>query len=226
MTEDPSRSLGRTGPISESASRHSPRGISSASPGHECSDASARGCPMNVGTEQEWQEARRELLAAERDLEEHEKRVVEQRRELPWVPGREGVRVRDRGRPEVDARPVRRALAAAHLAPGVRRGLGRCLPGVHVAPRRPGRRGRSLERPRYHPALHVAGTARDLALMRRERAPTRAHPQHLPRLSALAPHHTPLLRARRAAAEREVIVSAACRVRRAHRRGWVCCRSW
>jgi predicted dithiol-disulfide oxidoreductase (DUF899 family) len=40
---------------------------------------------LKVGTEQEWQEARRQLLAAERDLEEHEKRVVEQRRQLPWV---------------------------------------------------------------------------------------------------------------------------------------------
>src|SRR6266545_6545238 len=41
---------------------------------------------MNIGTEQEWQAARKELLAAERELEEHTKRVEEQRRELPWVP--------------------------------------------------------------------------------------------------------------------------------------------
>ena len=41
---------------------------------------------MNVGTEQEWQAARKELLNAERELEEHAKRVQEQRRELPWVP--------------------------------------------------------------------------------------------------------------------------------------------
>ena len=41
---------------------------------------------MKVGTEQDWQAARRELLAAERELEEHAKRVEEQRRELPWVP--------------------------------------------------------------------------------------------------------------------------------------------
>jgi predicted dithiol-disulfide oxidoreductase (DUF899 family) len=40
---------------------------------------------MKVGTEQEWQAARKELLAAERELEEHAKRVEEQRRELPWV---------------------------------------------------------------------------------------------------------------------------------------------
>jgi predicted dithiol-disulfide oxidoreductase (DUF899 family) len=41
---------------------------------------------MNVGTEQEWQAARQELLAAERELEEHADRVEQQRRELPWVP--------------------------------------------------------------------------------------------------------------------------------------------
>jgi predicted dithiol-disulfide oxidoreductase (DUF899 family) len=41
---------------------------------------------MKVGTEQEWQAGRKELLAAERELEEHAKRVEEKRRELPWVP--------------------------------------------------------------------------------------------------------------------------------------------
>ena len=41
---------------------------------------------MNVRAEQEWQAAREELLAAERELEEHAKRVEEQRRQLPWVP--------------------------------------------------------------------------------------------------------------------------------------------
>jgi predicted dithiol-disulfide oxidoreductase (DUF899 family) len=41
---------------------------------------------MKVSTEQEWQAARKELLAAERELEEHVKRVEQQRRELPWVP--------------------------------------------------------------------------------------------------------------------------------------------
>jgi predicted dithiol-disulfide oxidoreductase (DUF899 family) len=40
---------------------------------------------MKVGTEQEWQAARKELLAAERELEEHAERVEAQRRELPWV---------------------------------------------------------------------------------------------------------------------------------------------
>jgi predicted dithiol-disulfide oxidoreductase (DUF899 family) len=43
------------------------------------------GGPMKVGTEQEWQAARRELLDAERELEEHARRVEEQRGALPWV---------------------------------------------------------------------------------------------------------------------------------------------
>jgi predicted dithiol-disulfide oxidoreductase (DUF899 family) len=41
---------------------------------------------MKVGTEQEWQAARRELLAAERELEAQTERVQQQRQELPWVP--------------------------------------------------------------------------------------------------------------------------------------------
>jgi predicted dithiol-disulfide oxidoreductase (DUF899 family) len=41
---------------------------------------------MKVSTEQEWQTARKELLAAEQELEKHTERVVQQRRELPWVP--------------------------------------------------------------------------------------------------------------------------------------------
>jgi predicted dithiol-disulfide oxidoreductase (DUF899 family) len=41
---------------------------------------------MTVGTEQDWQVARKQLLAAERELEAHAERVEEQRRGLPWVP--------------------------------------------------------------------------------------------------------------------------------------------
>src|SRR5437764_909936 len=41
---------------------------------------------MKVGTEQEWRAARKELLAAERELEAHAERVAQQRRELPLVP--------------------------------------------------------------------------------------------------------------------------------------------
>src|SRR4051794_14560396 len=41
---------------------------------------------MNLGTERDWEAARKELLAAELDLEKHVERVEQQRRELPWVP--------------------------------------------------------------------------------------------------------------------------------------------
>ena len=41
---------------------------------------------MKVGTEQEWLQARKALLAAERELETHAEQVEEQRRQLPWVP--------------------------------------------------------------------------------------------------------------------------------------------
>jgi predicted dithiol-disulfide oxidoreductase (DUF899 family) len=41
---------------------------------------------MKVGTEQEWQEARKELLTVEREFEKQAERVAEQRRALPWVP--------------------------------------------------------------------------------------------------------------------------------------------
>src|SRR5437588_5213517 len=41
---------------------------------------------MKVSTEKEWQAARKELLAAERELERHAEQVEQQRRELPWVP--------------------------------------------------------------------------------------------------------------------------------------------
>jgi predicted dithiol-disulfide oxidoreductase (DUF899 family) len=48
---------------------------------------------MKVGTEQEWQTAREELLEAERELEEHAERVAQRRRELPWVPVEEQYRL-------------------------------------------------------------------------------------------------------------------------------------
>lgn len=41
---------------------------------------------MKTGTEKDWQTARNQLLAAEQELDDHTKRVEDQRRELPWVP--------------------------------------------------------------------------------------------------------------------------------------------
>jgi predicted dithiol-disulfide oxidoreductase (DUF899 family) len=41
---------------------------------------------MKLGTEQEWQAARKELLGVELELERHAERVAQQRRQMPWVP--------------------------------------------------------------------------------------------------------------------------------------------
>lgn len=41
---------------------------------------------MKVGTEQDWEAARKELLTLEGELQEHAERVAQERRELPWVP--------------------------------------------------------------------------------------------------------------------------------------------
>jgi predicted dithiol-disulfide oxidoreductase (DUF899 family) len=41
---------------------------------------------MNVGTEEAWEAARKQLLPLERELHEYAERVAQQRRELPWVP--------------------------------------------------------------------------------------------------------------------------------------------
>ena len=49
---------------------------------------------MKVGTEQGWQATRKELLAAERELEEHAGRVEQQRRELPWARSRRSTGLR------------------------------------------------------------------------------------------------------------------------------------
>src|SRR5205085_12525701 len=57
-----------------------PRARRPTSSGHD------EGGPMKVGTEQGWQAARKELLAAERELEQHARRAEDQRRALPWVP--------------------------------------------------------------------------------------------------------------------------------------------
>ena len=47
---------------------------------------------MKVGTERDWEAARKDLLRSERELEERAKRVEEQRRELPWVLVEKGYR--------------------------------------------------------------------------------------------------------------------------------------
>jgi predicted dithiol-disulfide oxidoreductase (DUF899 family) len=39
-----------------------------------------------IGTQEEWQAARDELLANEKELTRRNEELAQQRRELPWVP--------------------------------------------------------------------------------------------------------------------------------------------
>ena len=48
----------------------------------------------NVGTQEEWQAARDELLAEEKELTRRGDELARKRRELPWVPVEEAYRVR------------------------------------------------------------------------------------------------------------------------------------
>src|SRR5918999_3536023 len=79
----------------------------------------------------------------------------------PLGPGREGVRVRHRGRQEDPCRALRRALTAARLQHHVRPRLHqRRLPGVHQPRRRARRLARPPEPPRRDADLLLAGADR------------------------------------------------------------------
>ena len=79
----------------------------------------------------------------------------------PLGPGREGVRVRHRGRQEDARRALRRALTAARLQHHVRARLHeRRLPRLHQLGRRARRRARPPEPPRRDAALLLAGADR------------------------------------------------------------------
>src|SRR6266487_2991170 len=96
-----------------------------------------------IGTRGEWQ-ARDELARLEAEQAERNEGDQEQASRSPLGPGREGVRVRQRGGQEDPRRPLRRALTAARLQRYVRPRLhARRLPRLH----RPGRRARRLARP-------------------------------------------------------------------------------
>jgi predicted dithiol-disulfide oxidoreductase (DUF899 family) len=54
---------------------------------------------QRIGTQEEWQAERDELLREEKELTRHGDELAKKRRELPWVPV-ETIRVRDRKRHE------------------------------------------------------------------------------------------------------------------------------
>ena len=114
-----------------------------------------------IGTREEWQAARQELAKLEAEQAERNEEIKEKRLELPWVPGREGVRVRHRGRQEDPRGALRRPLAAARLQRHVRaRLLARRLPRLHQPGRRARRLARPPEPPRRDPDLLLAGADR------------------------------------------------------------------
>jgi predicted dithiol-disulfide oxidoreductase (DUF899 family) len=73
-----------------------------------------------IGTQEEWQAERDELLAKEKELTRLNDELAERRRGLPWVPVEKGLSLRHRARNEVARRALRGALAAAPLPLHVR----------------------------------------------------------------------------------------------------------
>ena len=84
-----------------------------------------------VGTQEEWQAERDELLAEEKELTRRSDELAEKRRELPWVPVEKEYSFETDDGDEVAGGALRRALAAAHLPlhvrPRLRGGLPRLL---------------------------------------------------------------------------------------------------
>ena len=114
-----------------------------------------------LGTREEWQAARNELAKLEAEQAERNAEITSKRLDLPVGPGREGVRVRHRGRQEDPRRALRRPVAAARLQHHVRPRLhARRLPRLHQPGRRARRLARPPEPPRRDAALLLAGADR------------------------------------------------------------------
>ena len=59
-----------------------------------------------VGTQEEWQAERDELLTEEKELTRRGDELTKKRQELPWVAGGQGLQVRDRRREQVAGRSL------------------------------------------------------------------------------------------------------------------------
>ena len=96
-----------------------------------------------IGTQEEWQAERDELLKEEKELTRRGDELTRKRRELPWVAVEKDYRFETERRDEDSRRAVRRPLPAGRLSLHVRAGLGRRLPGLLLDrghARSPGRR--------------------------------------------------------------------------------------
>ena len=84
-----------------------------------------------VGTQEEWQAERDELLAEEKELTRRGDELTKKRQELPWVAVEKDYSFETERRDQVARRPLRRPLAAAdlplHVRPALRGGLPRLL---------------------------------------------------------------------------------------------------
>ena len=105
-----------------------------------------------VGTQEEWQAARDELLAEEKELTRRSDELARKRRELPWVPVEKeySFETADGTRPLPELFDGRPQLLVYHFM------LGR-LPGLLIDRGQPERQSPPPESTRHHPDLLVEG---------------------------------------------------------------------
>ena len=83
-----------------------------------------------IGTQEEWQAERDELLAEEKELTRRSDELARKRQELPWVPVEKDYSFETERRDQVARRALRRPLAAARLPLHVRPAVRGRLPGL------------------------------------------------------------------------------------------------
>ena len=94
-----------------------------------------------IGTQEQWQAERDELLKEEKELTRRGDELAKKRRELPWVPVEKEYRFETAGGTKTPGRAVRRPLPAGRLPLHVRADLDGRLPGLlldHGHARSPG----------------------------------------------------------------------------------------
>ena len=115
-----------------------------------------------VGTQEEWQAERDELLAEEKELTRRGDELTKKRQDLPWVAVEKDYGFETEDGTQVARRSLRRPLAAAdlplHVRPALRSGLHRLLARSRTtSPRTPPH----LAAQRHDPAARLPGAARE-----------------------------------------------------------------